>query len=323
MAVMWMVIGLLVGAAIGAGATAVWYGRESNRMAAFLHARPDEGNARLTVGVPGESARRLAVAINEQLDRIQDERIADRTRQDEFQRDLSALSHDVRTPLMGVRGHVQLALDDLAADSAQSNGDVARHLTIAAARLDEMRGLLDQLFDYARAKDPDRGPKIETVPLHPLLAQTLVGHYPEFEERGWEPTIDFADESVAVEADRASLARMLENLTVNALRHGDGAPVIVERSDPDRPGMVRLTFANPVPAGVSIDPDRLFARFYRADEARGGVGTGLGLAVVQSLAERMGMTVDAELAHAGLAGAGGEKGGTMLTIGLTMKEAGA
>lgn len=339
---MWVMIGLLAGAMIGAGAMSVWYGRELTRMAAFLRDRPAEGSARLTVGVPGAPARELAAAVNDQLDRIQAERVAARARQDEFQRDLSALSHDVRTPLMGVRGHVQLALDDLAdgaspassvCESAPSPSSVdvpretaqavpsqraslVRHLTVAASRLDQMRSLLDQLFDYARANDPDREPKVEAVALHPLLAQVLVGHYPEFEARHWEPTIDFADESVVVVADRASLTRMLENLTVNALRHGGGAPLITERVASGDAGRVTLTFANPVPAGVAIDPERLFARFYQADESRGGGGAGLGLAVVRSLADRMGMTVDAALGDA-------PSGGGTLTIRLTMREADA
>lgn len=336
---MWMVIGLLAGAAIGAGAMAVWYGREFARMAVFLRDRPAAGNARLAVGIPGRPARELAGAINDQLDGIQSERIAARRRQDEFQRDLSSLSHDVRTPLMGVRGHVQLALELLADSGADPGADcgevvaasgrnvpretaadqpvlpatdrhaaLVRHLTVASSRLDEMHELLDQLFDYARANDPDRAPKIGPVALHPLLAQVLVGHYPEFEARGWEPTVDVPDESVTVEADRASLARILENLTVNALRHGADAPTVTARSNAD--GTVTLTFANRIPAGVAIDTDRLFSRFYRADESRSGKGTGLGLAVAQSLAERMGMAIDASLT--------GTDAGT-LTIRLTMK----
>ena len=336
---MWMVIGLLAGAAIGTGAMTVWYGRELARMAAFLRDRPAAGNARLTVGIPGRPARELAMAINDQLDGIQSERIAARRRQDEFQRDLSSLSHDVRTPLMGVRGHVQLALDllaDCGADSGAGRGKAAvasernvpretsadrtvvpptdrraalvRHLTVASSRLDEMHELLDQLFDYARANDPDRTLKIGAVALHPLLAQVLVGHYPEFEARGWEPTVDFADEAVKVEADRASLTRILENLTVNALRHGADAPTVTARRNAD--GTVTLAFANRIPAGVAIDTDRLFSRFYRADESRSGKGTGLGLAVAQSLAERMGMAIGASLT--------GADDGT-LTIRLTMK----
>ena len=70
---------------------------------------------------------------------------------------------------MGARGHIQLALD------GTCTGEDARHLAAALERLDDMRTLLDQLFAYARANDPDRRPEIETIAVHPLLAEILLG----------------------------------------------------------------------------------------------------------------------------------------------------
>ena len=71
---------------------------------------------------------------------------------DRFQRDLASLSHDIRTPLMGAKGYLRLAQDE---------GDEAgrdRRLAAAEARLDDMGALLDQLFAYAQANDPDLAP---------------------------------------------------------------------------------------------------------------------------------------------------------------------
>lgn len=122
----------------------------------------------------------------------------------------------------------------------------------------------------------------------PVLAEVLTGQFPAFEERGWEPLVDFPDESLVVEADSEALARMFENLVSNALRYGTSAPSIVQRGR-------SLTFSNKVPDPTAIDVSRLFERFYRADAARAHGGAGLGLAVVASLAAAQNIEVEASL----------------------------
>lgn len=294
-----VIVGLLAGLVAGISIGAAMYEREMRRMAGFLCERPAGSNARLGVELPGEASRELARAINAQLDAIQAERIDAMTRAQEFQRDLSSLAHDVRTPLMGAQGHIQLAM------AGELSADDGRHLTAALQRLDDMRGLLDQLFAYARANDPDRTLDLEPVAVQPLVAEVLVGHYPEFEELGWEPTVDFDDERFSLEADRTALRRIIDNLVTNALRHGGGAPTITQHGD-------AVAFSNPISddAAAGIDPAKLFDRFYQADDSRGKHGSGLGLAVAQSLAQSMHLRLTASLGHDNAAGE------TRLAIGI-------
>ena len=204
-----------------------------------------------------------------------------RRRQQEFQRDLASLSHDIRTPLMGAKGYLRLAQDE--------DGETrVRRLRAAEARLDDMGALLDQLFAYAQASDPDLALDLRPVRVLPLLADVLVGQYPAFERHGWEPQIDFADESLTAEADPEALTRIFENLVGNALRHGASAPAITQRGNV-------VTFANEVTDPAALDMERLFERFYRADASRTHPGSGLGLAVAATLATAMGMHLSAHL----------------------------
>ena len=151
-----------------------------------------------------------------------------------------------------------------------------------------MQALLDQLFAYAQASDPDLALDLRPVRVLPLLADVLVGHYPAFDERGWEPQVDFEDEALATDADPEALARIFENLVGNALRHGTSALAVRQRGR-------TVAFANEVADPAAIDVERLFERFYRADASRSASGAGLGLAVSQSLAEAMGMRMTAHL----------------------------
>ena len=266
----------------GIGLAAFVYEKELRRMARFLRQRPARSNERLTVERPGRGFADMASAVNEQLDAMRDERVEGWRRQQEYQRDLASLSHDVRTPLMGAKGYLRLAQDD---------GDEAarmRRLDDAVERLDDMEGLVDQLFAYARANDPDLELHLRSVAVLPVLAGVLTGHFPAFDQRGWEPEVRFEDEALKADADEAALNRIFENLVGNMLRHGSAAPRIEQR------GRV-VTFSNEVDDPAGIEVDRLFDRFYRADASRSASGSGLGLAVAAGLAQAMSMRMDAQL----------------------------
>lgn len=281
---------LALGLAIGAALVVACYATELGRQARFLSRRERLSNARLTCGsrLPGTVG--MVDAVNAEIDAADAERVGALRAADEFSRGLTALSHDVRTPLTGARGYLQLALGE--ADPARRDAQLAA----ADARLAAMSGLLDELFSYARATDPDTPLDLGPVALRPVLEQVLLGHYPEFEKRGWEPALTCGD--VMVDADAEALARIVENLVANALRHGCG-PLSVSARAEEAPGGegggVAVDFSNPVPDPSAIDVDRLFERFYQADASRATAGSGLGLSVAAKLAEAQGMGLSARL----------------------------
>lgn len=276
---------LAIGLGMGALLVAACYAGDLRRLTAFLCNRSPQGNARASAGTaPGVTA--LAEAINGELDRSAQAHIEALRHRREFQRDLAALSHDIRTPLTGAKGYLQLAVgeDDPLART--------RHLEAAAQRIDATCELLDQLFAYTKSADPDLALDIEPLALKPIVEEALLAHYPAFEERGWEPSAAFEDDAATVMADREALARILDNLVVNALRHGAAAPAVDARRVGER---IVLRVSNEVANPAAIDVDRLFERFYQADASRGRAGSGLGLAVAANLAHAMGMEIGAEL----------------------------
>lgn len=278
-----MTLAICFGAlALCAAAVLGLYGRELSRMAAWLRGRDPRSNGRLGTEMPGPGFAALVRAVNGTLDAAEAERREATAERRQFQRDLASLSHDIRTPLMGAKGYASLAADEPDPERR------AYYLAAAAARLDDMEGLLDSLFAYARAADPDAELDVRPVAVLSALAPVLTGQFPAFEERGWEPTVRFTDEAFTVEADAHALTRIFENLVSNALRYGAGAPTITQEGR-------TLAFANLVADPDAIDVDRLFERFYRADSARAQGGAGLGLAVVASLAESMGIAASAYL----------------------------
>lgn len=279
---------LILGICLGLMIAAATYLTEMRRMTRLLRGLEPGSNARLTLGSPAPGARELAEAVNEVLDRDARERVQALRDRADFQRDLAALSHDIRTPLAGAKGYLQLAADE---------GDPAareRHLGAAMGRIDTTTELLDALFAYTRSADPDLALEREPVDVRPLIERALLNHYPAFEERGWEPQLTCADGALTALGDADALARIMENLLVNALRYGTAAPQVrISAEDEER---ARVTVENPVAEPGALDVDRLFDRFYQADRARGTAGSGLGLAVCKNLAEAMGAGIGARLA---------------------------
>lgn len=282
---------LLIGLAMGMLLAGCRYMLEISRMVRFLRGRDPAGNARATAGTaPGMTA--LAEAVNAELDRAADAHIEALRRQQAFRRELSALSHDIRTPLTAAKGYLELAADE--SDPA----DRDRFLSAAARRIDATTELLDGLFAYARSRDPDLALKPEPIALKRFTEEVLLAQYPAFEERGWEPVLAFEEPGVVVRADRAALERVVTNLVTNALRHGAGAPRISERC---LDGRIELSVTNAVRNPAAMDVERLFERFYQGDAARGSQGSGLGLSVAANLSRAMGvkpvaaLSVDGEL----------------------------
>lgn len=294
-------VALVLGAAIGALLVAAAYIMDLRRIARTLAERDPASNARITRGTGAPATVALIDAVNAELDRASRARVEAVRHQEGFQRDLSALSHDIRTPLSGAKGYLQLALDETDPERARAD------LQAATERIDATTELLDQLFAYTKSADPDL--QLDCVPLalQPLAERVLLAHYPEFEQRGWEPELDVAG-GIHAMGDAEAISRILENLVVNALPHGTDSPRIVAGIQETT---CLLMVVNPVADPAAIDTERMFTRFYQADRARNAAGSGLGLAVAANLADAMGGSISAAIE------------GSMLSVKLVLPSVGA
>lgn len=276
-----LVIVAVAAAAAGAGIVALRYERELRRMARFLDQREPAGSARMTTGVRTRGMLSLARGVNAELRELQDERIAAQQGRQAFQTGLTCLSHDIRTPLAGAQGYLQLV------EGEEDPAEKARFLSAAAHRLGDVRALLDDLFSFAQVHDPSFEVVCEPMKPADVVGDVLMGLYPQFRERGWEPSVTLDDEALAL-ADAEALVRIVRNLVANALRHGAAAPVVVQRG-------ARISVENRVANPDALDVDRLFERFYQAEGSRSSGGAGLGLAIVAQLAAAMDATATAVL----------------------------
>ncbi len=272
---------ILALAALGLAVTRLWaYRTQMLEMARVLEETPPESNLRLTVGMSGAPPRRLCRAMNARLEEGRQLRLETRKREQELKYTMACISHDIRTPLAGAMGYLQLLEEDPARQ--------AEYLGIVKTRLEELEGLLDELFLYTRLQSSGLPMECARVAALPPLWDALAEFYPRLAAAGVEPQLRFSREDIKVWANEKALGRVYRNLIANALRHGGGSLTVTA-------GEGGVCFCNPLGPGPAPDPEHLFDRFYQASPARAGGGAGLGLAIVRELMERMGGQVSAEI----------------------------
>lgn len=272
---------------IGFFLAALLYERELKRWAQAITLAPGGHRPSLLPKIPSKGW----LALRESLENSS--RAADARRQEQqaegldYLRGISALSHDMRTPLAGAKGYVQLAQAEISGPRSEAS----RRLSAAIRRIDDAEALMDQLSAFAWAKDPEREYQIDQVPLLPLVIDVLGGHESELVRKGWEPAVDFTDEAVCVAADPAALRRIVDNLVTNALKYGKGGLLIRQ----DRGSLWRLEVSNEVEPGSGFNPEKVFDRAWRAPNATKRPGLGLGLSIARSLARDMHLNLTAQL----------------------------
>jgi len=203
---------------------------------------------------------------------------------EELDHGIGALAHDLRSPLLGMLGFSRL----LRQDYVETLDDTGRHFVDRIEQAGRtMQSLIDDLLALARIGDSRERP--ELVDWHGVLRQLAAEMKPRLEEAGIALELPDAGGS-RLYCDRPRLYQVFSNLIGNAIDHM-GRPALprisvrVEENDDGHEIVVTDNGRGVEPA----DRDRVFDLFQSIGRrADGGVGTGMGLAIVKKIVERRG-----------------------------------
>jgi heavy metal sensor kinase len=251
---------------------------------------------RLPVSPAHDELSDLARTLNAMLDRI--DAAAERER-----RFVADASHELRRPVTSLKAELEVALR-----RARSRDELQAALLSAVADADMLAHLADDLLLLASARDGGLALRRAPVAVGDLLEG--VARRFALRARAAERPILLADAAPeTISADRLRLEQALDNLVDNALRHGGGAVTLSARR---RGAVLDLTVADEGSGLPDAFLQHAFERFRRADDARTGEGAGLGLAIVEAVAE----------AHGGAASIRNvDGGGALATISLPLAAA--
>ncbi len=234
-----------------------------------------------TAGVLG------ALALATELDRARRQLLeaAERERAlESSRRELVAwVSHDLRTPIAGIRAMVE-ALDDGVVDDPD---EVRRYHFQLMTEADRLARLVDDLFELSRIEAGALAVSVERVPLGELVSDVVASAAVMAEAKGVRVDGLLAGRPPEVAGSAPELTRVVRNLLDNAIRHtppGGMVEVAVGSAD-DYAEVSVLDGCGGIPAH---DLDRVFDLAYRGDDARtpGTTGGGgLGLAIARGLVD--------------------------------------
>ena len=197
---------------------------------------------------------------------------------------LAAVSHDLRTPLAGIKAAVTSLRSDDVAWSEEDRAELLEGIEEGADRLDHLVG---NLLDMSRLQTGTVTPLIREIDVDEVAPMAL-GGVPE-----GSAELDIPETLPMVAVDAGLLERALANLVENAVKYSpDDRTVLVAASALADRVEVRVVDRGP---GVPDEAkDRIFEPFQRYGDAPRGAGVGLGLAVARGFAEAMGGTLNAE-----------------------------
>ncbi|XUL86752.1 ATP-binding protein [Streptomyces galilaeus] len=197
---------------------------------------------------------------------------------------LAAVSHDLRTPLAGIKAAVTSLRSEDVAWSDEDRAELLAGIEDGADRLDNLVG---NLLDMSRLQTGTVTPMIREVDLDEVVPMALGGVPEDTVE------LDIPETLPMVAVDPGLLERAVANLVENAVKYSpEGTPVLVKASAiADR---VEIRVVDRGPGVPDEAKNRIFEPFQRYGDAPRGAGVGLGLAVARGFTEALGGTLSAE-----------------------------
>jgi two-component system, OmpR family, sensor kinase len=262
-------------------------------------------SADLAVRVDGDGGGvevdELREAFNKMLAHIDTSLAARTAAEQRLRRFIADASHELRTPLTSLRGYADL----FRYAAANEPGEREKHLEKLRSEASRMSVLLDDLLLLARLDSAESEPPLRPEEMD--LAAIADSAADAFRAVRPSHSLEVDTDTVTMRADATRLRQVLDNLLTNAAVHTPaGTAVSLQVTAENGWAVVKVSDTGP---GIpEADQARIFDRFYRVDNSRTRQrgGSGLGLAVVQSLVE----------AHGGTIGLTSRPGSTVFTIRL-------
>jgi len=231
--------------------------------------------------VPDAPATAELAAVSRELAatsaRLAESRMRERALESSRRELVAWISHDLRTPLAGLRAMSEALEDGVATDPQ-------RYLRQIRTEVDHLNDMVGDLFELSRIHAGTLVLSPSRMSLYDLVSDALAGADPLARQHGVRLVGDFV-ESVPVEVDGKEMSRVLGNLLVNAIRRtpADGTVAVAAGRSAD--GVV-LSVTDGCGGIPEQDLPRVFDTGWRGSDARTPpAGAGLGLAIVQGIVE--------------------------------------
>ncbi|HEY8888970.1 MAG TPA: HAMP domain-containing sensor histidine kinase [Clostridium sp.] len=210
--------------------------------------------------------------------KIDSERKTEKTKNDL----ITNVSHDLRTPLTSIKGYLELIKNKKYTEEKQLD----QYASISYNQAEKLELLINDLFEYTKLANNAVKFEKQNITLNELLDQLIEELVPICENANVTITKKFIKEKTIVNVDPNKVARVFENLLINAIRYSLKPSDIRVILSVDN-GFSVVSIQNKCEEINDDNLSKIFDRFYRVEESRSSDtgGSGLGLAIAKSMVE--------------------------------------
>ena len=201
---------------------------------------------------------------------------------------VAGVSHELRTPLTVITGAAHNLLSGVVREPKQ----VERYAKLIADQARQLTGMVEQVMEFSRGQAGERSTLRERVRIENWIESAVEGAAPEIAAAECEVELDIEGGLPMLAGDPGELQRALQNLVVNAAKHGGEGNWIGVRAR--RVGeQVEVAVSDHGPGVLQSEREKIFDPFYRGERALVDQvrGSGLGLSLLREIVEKHGGTV--------------------------------
>ncbi len=233
-------------------------------------------SSRAKVTGAGDELDELASGLNTMLDRLEQSMSSIRHAGD-------AIAHDLRSPLTRMRARLEVAM----LDAEDGRIDPRTALATALDEADQLLKTFNTVLAISRLQAAGEAPNAVVFDASDLASDMAELYEPASEDKG----LDFSAEvqkGLLVKGNREFMAQALANLIDNSIKYTPAGGAVMLRARRRSTGEVEFSITDTGPGVPEADRERVVQRFVRLENSRTQAGSGLGLALVQAVAEAHG-----------------------------------
>lgn len=192
---------------------------------------------------------------------------------------LTELTHDLKTPLAGVMGYLQILMNPI--ETKNSKNILER----AYVKTTILKDSIDNMFEYFLIESGEKEYNNKIYDINEVMRIIIIEWVDIFYEKKIEIFVDISDLPYWVSFDLVAFKRAINNIMKNIIDHSGATVVRISTNELNNEVMLII-----VDNGIGIEEEKIkyvFSKLYKCDKSRRNTGTGLGLSITKGLISRM------------------------------------
>lgn len=240
----------------------------------------EDSNRLITISTNNINLKKLANNLNLYIYEFRKQEKKYKNGNQELQKSITNISHDLRTPLTAIKGYIDLIEKD------NLNKKQSNYLKIISDKVDILTTLTEQLYDYSKCLDLKDKIKKEKVCINDILEDVLVSYYELFKQKNITPKILIVEKKIFKYLDKNMFVRVLENIISNALKYSE------DNFEVNLLDNGKIIISNKTKSLNITNVNKIFNRYYTLQT--GSKSSGLGLSIAKQLIELNGGNIYAK-----------------------------